>query len=326
MVARLDLGSFVCDIAKQYPSATRQELEIHVRNALQEAKRNGTKVSPKEIVKAQHIVRTVDLDSLKANYALNHNVTTSEAVKKLNTAKAEGSYGRVGNNVKTTSASKGNVQRVPRNTRVNKISRNAALVEGMMDPKQNGPSSLSEYIENLEKAGNNEELKRVKAEMPKSGNSEEYLSVKKLKKVKKMEQIKAQNEAQNEARKFRVSRSKINRDRHYCTQNGIMTSKARKTYNSVKDILSKPSKFVPFEPKLSNKSARESYMVFMEKAPEKLLDSKVTQNLGTKVKNILKGKWAIVGSAVAATAILVGSLVKNNKESLQDLPRYDLSA
>ncbi len=318
MSPRIDLVAFVNNVKAQNPNATQQDLKVKVKDGLQELNKNGTKVSPREIAKAQGMVCNANTEQLKANFITNHTKTADKAVKKLNESNAVDSYKSTGYSPKMTenhNMTKENVQRVPKDRprKNNNASRKASLIEGTKDLSQNGPASLDEHIKNLKAAGNIEELRKVEKEMAAIEPPEEYISSKKQRKIKKELEIKSKNEH----RKARAEQFKTNRNKKYCTENGIMTSKARKAYNKVKAQLSKPSKVVIAEPKLSNKSAKESFEVFMQKAPERLpVDS------AAKVKKSLKGKWALVGSAFLAAGALVGTLVSGHKEQAE----YRLSA
>lgn len=341
MATRVDLVKFVNNVIAQHPDATRQDLEVQVRNGLQDLKKNGTKISNKEIAQAQHMVRNADLNALKANYVTKPTAAAGKAVRLLNESNAGNSYKAVVqskpadsvlqlaekqyyNMTKKERAALSkfwedhlrtvfgyeNVERVPQEDMhlKNNTSRKASLIAGTKDLNQNRPASLAEHIENLETAGNKEQLNKVRKEMAAINNPKEYVSAKKQKKAKKQLEIKNKKEHYN----ARAEQFKINRDRRYCTKNGIMTTEAKKHYDTVKEQLSKPSKVVIAEPKLSHKSAKESFEVFMQKAPQRL--TPVADSVAQSgFKKALKGKWALVASALCAVGAIAGFIFPGAK-------------
>src|SRR5574344_1342209 len=203
----------------------------------------------------------------------------------------------------------------------NRNSRRQALIEGMTDPQHNGASNFAEHLETLSPEKRQKEIN----EMHSHKQDKPYVSSKNKKQQKKDKERQSNLEHQKE----RLANTKLNRDRIYCTQNGIMNKAARKAYNrTVAEMNARAKDFKPFAPENSfaNKSAKDSVDIFIKhfESSKNAENSKITINQETSSREIAsegkdipkkmgKGKIASIVAGVALVAGTVYAYLNRNK-------------
>ena len=213
------------DIAKSYlttnPKATPQDLQIHLRNQLQELKKNGAKISDKKI--AQVCAQTPDihkatLEQIKANTVTKVTLKTKAATEALTKAEAAKAYPQAGW-VADVKADRhyDEFNGLSKKARQNLHKRNMADAKAAFADERFAEPKV-------EVVSNNQAKKTANAE---------YQSVKKQKQAKKEAEIKSQAEhkAQRPIKNRKVKKARANA--HYCTSQGIMTQDARKAFKNV---------------------------------------------------------------------------------------------
>ena len=296
-MARINVLSVVKDFTASYvksnPNSSVQDVQVALREHLQLQKKNGVKISPNEIIQAQHSVPSVYYDI--KNYV--PTPTTKKVANNLNKEKAVKAY----RDYTAADAAKYNdgLSHQSKQARQNAHKRNlndakAAFVsnEFLEKVKTENPQA---YAEMTAISPSNNEIKR---------QNNNYKSVKK----QKIEAAKAREVAKAERSLNGVKYSKQARNAAYLTSTGQMSHEGRLAYNKVKNSGNTPkvsaSMIENMQSKaLSGKSAKASAEVFMKNGFAPVIEN--TAKAAKKSKTL----WGLVvaGVTTAVSVALFGS-------------------
>ena len=228
MVA-VNLTAVSADFARNYmrsnPNATEQDLQVGLRNHLQELKKNGEKISNKQIAQTNANVGELykaTSAEIKGAWLPNISATTENAVHWLNTQQAHVSYPKYNAHLAADHHYE-DLTVLSKKARTNLHKRNFADAKAAF-----GGDAYQEWLkENHPELVEPETTKSVSNKQNKKEANANYQSSEKRKAAKKQAEIKSQEEHRN-------SRStKTTRNAEYCTSQGVMTKPAKKQYNSV---------------------------------------------------------------------------------------------
>lgn len=315
--------SLANDIAKSYltnnPKATPQDLQVVLRNQLQQLKQGGAKISDKKI--AQVCAQATDIhkatsEQLKA--VLTPTVTpkaqaATEGLRKAQAAKAYQQAGWV-TDVKADrhyDEFNGLSKKARQNLHKRNIAdaKTAFADERFAEPK-------------VETISNNQAKKAENAE---------YQSAKKQKQAKKQAEIKSQAEhkAQRPIKNKKIRKARNNA--RYCTSQGIMTQDARKAFKNATAGLDGTIKVTVNDAPNSTLQRMSDYYRLLEaknpvaqkpvaapkmKLPQgySTVSKPIKLNLGTKAAEVateaatkLKGKGGKIGWIAAGLAAVAGA-------------------
>lgn len=220
-MARIDISSVSASFAKNYlnnsPNATKQDLQVGLKNHLQELKKNGAKISDKQIAVATANVDSlfkVTSEELKANTLSNVSPQTEANIEKLKAQQAKSSYPAYNAHLRAD-------HHYDEFNNMSSKARHRAHKRNLADAK--AAFSGEEFAQ--------EEPKAVSNNQNKKAQNADYQSSKKRKLSKK------RNEQLSQKEHNRWRNKKSSRNSAYCTSQGIMTKPARNIYDGVKNKL-----------------------------------------------------------------------------------------
>ena len=232
MVA-VNLTAVSVDFARNYmrsnPNATEHDLQVGLRNHLQELKKNGEKISKKQI--AQASANTGELykvtsSEIKATLLPNVSATTEKAVNGLNAQQARASYPKYNAHLAADHHYE-DLTGLSKKARTNLHKRNLADGKAAF-----GGDTYQEWLkENHPELVESETPAPVSNKQNKKEVNTDYQSSKKRKAAKKQAEVKSQ-EAHRNSRPTKAARNA-----EYCTSQGIMTKPPKKQYDSVSRAL-----------------------------------------------------------------------------------------
>ena len=301
----LNVGFESANFAKQYlknnPQATEQDLQVGLKNHLQELKKNGARISDKQIAQANATVGDLykaTSAEIKASLATEATPKTGEVVSELNSRQARVAYPAHNAHLEADHHYD-EISKMGKRARKRLHNRNMADAraafageEYMNYLKEHNSKLYKEELEaqnSLETPSNNQNKKVANAD---------YQSSKKRKTAKKEAEIKSQIEH----KKARRPKDKSLRNKRYCTSQGIMTNQARKRFNEVAGkSTGKINISINEEPNSILKKMKEYYQKLEPVAKE------------TKAK--AKGKIGIIAGIGAGALALVGVLSASKKDT-----------
>ena len=232
-MATVNLTSVSADFARSYltnnPKATEQDLQIGLRNHLQELKKNGAKISNKQIAQANATVANlykVTSAEIKATMLPNISATVETAVNELNTQQARVSYPKYNAHLATEHHYE-NLRGLDKKARKNLHKKNLADGKAAF-----GGDAYQEWLKE-----NHPELIETEAQKPTSNKKNKKEANSDYQSSKKQKTVKKNTEAKSKAEHKNWRNTKSSRNAEYCTSQGIMTNPAQKQYNSVKNAL-----------------------------------------------------------------------------------------
>lgn len=323
------------------PETTPQDLQVEVRNRLQELKRNGAKISDKKIAQVCAQVPEIHkatLEQIKANTVAAATPKAQTAVKTLNNAQAATAYQHAGW-VADVKADRhyNELGNMSKKARRNLYKRNMADAKAAFADERFAEPKL-------ETASNNQAKKQANAE---------YQSSKKQKAAKKQAEIKSQAEhnAQKPIKNKKIRKARNNA--RYCTSQGIMTQDARKAFRNVsKDLdgrinltvkdtpnqtlqkmadyyrnLEASSVAAPVAPKVQlpegYSTITKPFKINLPKAAETAAPKATEAVAETATK--LKGKGGKIGWIAAGLAALVGGASLLGSKKPEEIPQEQIS-
>lgn len=289
MCARIDVlstaGAFAANYVRQNPKATEMEVQVAVREHLQDLRKAGEKVSAKGLSQVAPTVREIyTSEQAKANLRPVATPVVQRAAKKFNANAAVNHYEQI--------------------LGMGDGARKRWHQKNMTDAKT--AFATDEYLEVLKRnnpAEYEKELTRLQAESNVVSNNAAkkeanagYLSSKKKKAAKKS----AETASHAEHKRVRINNSKPAREARYMTANGLMKTEGRKLYQALNahEIIAD----APW------KSAEESMKVFLENdmIPEKsaAISARVFEEHGLTdfEKGLAENKPVAAKPAAAATS------------------------
>ena len=292
MVQRINPVSFTNvftqNYLKQNPQATAEQVQVALRDELQAQKKNGVRISPKEMSVAQNQV--------SGAYAT-YTQSTANVVKELKSSGAVAVY----NDYNQADAGKYYDELMNRS----KPARQNAHKRSFNDAKSAFASD--EFLQKV-KAENPEYYAELTAKKPSNNQTKKANNDYMSSREKKRQKLINEQRSKEEHRLFR--NTKDTRDARYCTQNGIMRSNGRKAYENVLNNQAKlDANFVDklVNGSLSGKSAQESAKAFMEAGH-------------TPIKARGKWGWVAAGAAAIVTGVVaLASGKKDDKEEKQQI-------
>lgn len=315
----LNVGFVSANFAKQYlknnPQATEQDLQVGLRNHLQELKKNGVKISDKQIAQANATVGDlykVASAEIKASLATQATPKTGEVVSELNSRQARVSYPAYNAHLEADHHYD-EISKMGKRARKRLHNRNMADAraafageEYMNYLKEHNPKLYKEELEaqkSLETPSNNQNKKVANAD---------YQSSKKRKTAKKEAERNSQIE-HNSSRN-----NKINRNKKYCTSQGIMTKPAKRKFQAVSESLNgNINVSIHEEPNPILKQMKEFYQKLETVA--KTQKEVSTEAIETAVKETKgKGKIGWIAGFGSVVLALTGILLATKKEPPKD--------
>ncbi len=229
----VNLTSVSTDFARSYltnnPKATEQDLQVGLRNHLQELKKSGAKISNKQIAQANATVANlykVTSAEIKATMLPNVSATVETAVNGLNTQQARVSYPKYNAHLAADHHYE-NLRGLDKKARNNLHKKNLADGKAVF-----GGDAYQEWLkENHPELLESETPKPISNKKNKKEVNEDYQSSQKRKVAKKNTEAKSKTEHKNRRN------TKSSRNVEYCTSQGIMTKPAKRQYDSVKNAL-----------------------------------------------------------------------------------------
>lgn len=315
----LNVGFESANFAKQYlknnPQATEQDLQVGLRNHLQELKKNGVKISDKQIAQANATVGDlykVTSAEIKASLATQATPKTGKAVSELNSRQARVSYPAYNAHLEADHHYD-EISKMGKRARKRLHNRNMADAraafageEYMNYLKEHNSKLYKEELEaqnSLETPSNNQNKKVANAD---------YQSSKKRKTAKKEAERNSQIE-HNSSRN-----NKINRNKKYCTSQGIMTKPAKRKFQAVSERLNgNINVSIHEEPNPILKQMKEFYQKLETVA--KTQKEVSTETIETAVKETKgKGKIGWIAGLGSGVLALTGILLATKKEPPKD--------
>ncbi len=238
--------NFALNYLQSNPEATEQQLQAALKNHLQELKKNGAKISKKQITQANAQIGELykaASEQIKANLMPRVTPVAQEAIASINTSNA----------VSTYQDYQGHINPKAYHHYDNLISQSKKAKRGHLKKTRSDAKAAfggDEYIEFLRKHHPDlyEEMQKEATQTPpavisNNQNKREarqgddaYISSKKRKQMKKEAEIASQTEHKKRVLRNNPKDKKIRKARanaHYCTSQGIMTKKAKNVFNSV---------------------------------------------------------------------------------------------
>ncbi len=316
---RIDAMNTAVNIRDSYlaqnPKATKEQVMAQVRSQLQEMKKNGAKISDKQITNAS--VRVSDIANVTAEQVaanLNSNITKSakQSVEKLNNAWAKKQY----------SSRLASDHYYDEFNGLSKETRQKRHKQNMADAKA---AFSDEKFAVVETPSNNQNKKVANAE---------YMSSKKKKQAKKEVEIKSQNEhkLQRPIKDKKVLKAKRN-NIHYCTSQGIMTDDARKVYENIKGKLNGALPVIDKKTPNSTLNRMAEYYRELEAQAKKAVSDVVktaTEAVDKNPPKPPKGKgkigWIVAGCAAALGTVGAFALKKSEKPKEEQQEQLKLAS
>lgn len=311
----LNVGFESANFAKQYlknnPQATEQDLQVGLKNHLQELKKNGARISDKQIAQANATVGDLykaTSAEIKASLATEATPKTGEVVSELNSRQARVAYPAHNAHLEADHHYD-EISKMGKRARKRLHNRNMADAraafageEYMNYLKEHNSKLYKEELEaqnSLETPSNNQNKKVANAD---------YQSSKKRKTAKKEAERNSQIE-HNSSRN-----NKINRNKKYYTSQGIMTKPAKRKFQAVSESLNgNINVSIHEEPNPVLKQMKEFYQK-LETVAKKQKDVS-TETIETVVRETKgKGKIGLFAGLGAGALAIVGILSASKKE------------
>ena len=283
MCARIDVlstaGAFASNYIRQNPKATEMEVQLAVREHLQDLRKAGEKVSAKGLSQVAPTVREIyTAEQARANLTPVTTAPVQKAAKRFNANAAVNHYEQI--------LGMGDGARKRWHQKNMTDAKTAFATDAYLDVlRWNNPAEYEKEVARLkaenEVVSNNAAKKEANAD---------YLSSKKKKAAKKS----AETASHAEHKRTRINNSKPAREARWMTANGKMTTEGRKLYQAINNheiIADAPWK-----------SAEESMKVFLENGRVPEITPAQAETVTTEVERTVAKAAETTAETVAESA------------------------
>ncbi len=322
--------NFAVNYLQTNPKAKPEQLQVELRNHLQELRKKGVKISKGEIAQANAQIEEIykaASEQLKANLKAKVTPQTKNAVSSVNSAHAAAVYPKYNDHLKTDHHyfNYNSMSKKARHNLHKKTMSDAKSAFGgdeYIDFLKEHHPELYEEMHTPAKPSNNQNKKAMRE------NSDAYVSSTKRKKMKKEAETASQTEHKQRMLRNNSKDKKIRKARansQYCTSQGIMTKKAKRVFNSVKNHLDGSINVrINDEPNSVLKAMKQFYSNLEADSHNKPSASSSVSNAANTAVNSAKdavknmksnggGKAGWIAAGVVALASALGLMMSGSK-------------